>query len=133
MDSLYFTKYQRDIAVKNMDTVLTFQNSEILKQRRAEIQALFDPPECRINPAQLKDALATFVDIEPDQVEDTQELYDHSIKVWNLNSSNPAEYTELNGSNEVDDTDPDNAVAGENAESIGKKIEAKVLEMSNSD
>lgn len=121
-------KDQRDLAVSQMDGVITFKNDEILKQRRKAVQALFDQPVCKINPAQLKDALSTFVDIEPDQVEDTQTLYDHSIKVWNLNATDKSQLSELKGSNEVDDTtDPDNATPGESAESIGKKIEAAVL------
>jgi len=122
---------QRDLAMTQMDTVVTFQNDQILKIRRKTIEALFDSPICKINPAQLEDALKTFVDIEPDQVEDTQALYDHSIKVWNLNTTSENQLTELNGSNDVDDTDPDNAVSGESAESIGKKIEAVVIKHKN--
>ena len=119
---------QRDLAVDQMGGMRTFQNSEILKQRRKKIQALFDPPVCKIRPAQLEDALATFVDIDPDQVEDTQELFDHSIKIWGLNISNEAEYNELQGLNPDDDDDPDKVGENESVDSLSAKIEKAVDE-----
>lgn len=108
---------QRDLAVKNMGEVMEFKNSSLLDVRRTEIESFF--MKGKINPAQRDDAIKTFVDIDPDNFEDTEPLYAASMAVWSLNTVDKS-LEKLNGSLESGDEGVDNQ--DKNADEIDKLV-----------
>jgi len=74
----------KDSAMTKLEEVIQFNNKGLLAKRRETLNELFDPKH-KINPVQLAKAIKDFVNIEPKDVPETEDLYQFSIKFYETN------------------------------------------------
>ncbi len=67
-----------------LEEVIQFKNEGLLAKRRKALNDLFHVKH-KINPVQLAKAIKDFVDIEPSNVPDTEDLYQLSLQVYETN------------------------------------------------
>ncbi len=74
----------KDSAIDKLEEVIQFKNEGILAKRKKTLHDLFHVKH-KINPVQLARAIKDFVDIEPKNVPDTEDLYQLSLQVYETN------------------------------------------------
>lgn len=74
----------KDSTVDKLREVIQFKNEGLLAKRREALNELFHKKH-KINPVQLAKAIKDFVDIEPKNVPETEDLYQLSLQVYETN------------------------------------------------
>ena len=69
-----------------LEEVIQFKNEGLLAKRREALNELFHKKH-KINPVQLAKAIKDFVDIEPKNVPETEDLYQLSLQVYETNEA----------------------------------------------
>ena len=74
----------KDSAIDKLEEVIQFKNEGILAKRKKTLNDMFHMKH-KINPVQLAKAIKDFVDIEPSNVPDTEDLYQFSLDFYETN------------------------------------------------